>query len=592
MTAPPRLFTADPLVKAPGQLADVWHNQLVRTVVEQSIGRPDLAVLTFRDPTRKLTEATKIRIGTPLTVSAAVPKRRSMVELFSGEVTALELDFDSTGSFSVVHALGREHRLQRGRRVVAFENKTAEVIIREVITGGGLTPGDIDVPTVTYPQLTQAAVSDWEFLQDLAAQLGAVVSVDDRGHVHVAPPNPASAGTTVKLEHGDNLLALRGSLTTADQVGAVQVRGWDVAAKRAVVANVATRPSDSVRPHLAAQPALFGPATALVVDTPYGTTAEATAAADALAGSISAGFAELEAVATGAPELRAGTPITLVAASPDFDGDYTATTVRHTIDADTGYRSTVLVSATADRSLGGLTAGAGPRARAPRFPGVVTAVVAEVDKSAAGLVRLKFPWLDEDYKSGLVRTVQFGGQGGGVICPDVNDEVLVAFEQGCIDRPYVLGGLYNGRNGPSPHTLALTTGAGAVNRRSLVSRKGHRLELIDGIAGPPGVRVASGDGKLEIRLDAARDQLTLTRYGGHEQNQGTGPVSSIRLTADGITIDAGAGALTLTGGSVTVDAGAGALNLTGGSVTVTGRTGVSVDGGPETKLRGGFILLN
>jgi phage protein D len=574
MTAPGRSLTADPIVAAPGLLSPTWHKQLVRTVVEESIGRPDAAMLAFRDANHELLTQTGITIGRPLTVSVVVSETQSTAQLFAGEVTSLELEVDSTGSYTVVHALGRAHRLQRGRRVLAFRNMSAAAIVRKVAANAGLTPGEIKAPSVIYQQLTQAGVSDWDFLQDLAAQLGAVVSVDGKGNLDFGPPKPATAASGPrKLTYGGNLRVLRAALTSADQVASVQVRGWHVDAKKPLVANVSTKPSDTVRPGLATTPGMFGAATALVVGTPYGTQAETTAAARSLAESMSAGLGELEAVIDGAPPLRAGVPVTLAQAGPDFDGHYTATAVRHTIDADSGYLTTVLVSATQDRSLGGLTAGVGPRARGPRFPGVATGIVTDIREPGGnqrGWVKLRFPWLDDTYETDWVRTVQLGGQGGGVFSPDVNDEVLVGFEQGCIDLPYVLGGLYNGRDLPSPHKLPLVNSAGSVNRRSLVSRKGHRLELIDGIAGPPGVRIASGDDRLEVRLDAARDTITITASG-----QG-GAGSSIKLTPQGITVDAGAGQ----------------LELKGGTVSVTGKTEATVDGGLLANLRGQLVRIN
>jgi uncharacterized protein involved in type VI secretion and phage assembly len=36
-----------------------------------------------------------------------------------------------------------------------------------------------------------------------------------------------------------------------------------------------------------------------------------------------------------------------------------------------------------------------------------------------------------------------------VVMPEIGDEVLVAFEHGCAQRPYVLGTLWNGRGGRS-----------------------------------------------------------------------------------------------------------------------------------------------
>ena len=65
-------------------------------------------------------------------------------------------------------------------------------------------------------------------------------------------------------------------------------------------------------------------------------------------------------------------------------------------------------------------------------------------------MRLQFPWLDDTYVSDWTRTVQIGGLGGGGIFPlDVNDEVLVAFDRGALDHPFVIGGLYNGRDKPT-----------------------------------------------------------------------------------------------------------------------------------------------
>ena len=304
---------------------------------------------------------------------------------------------------------------------------------------------------------------------------------------------------------------------------------------------------------------------------------------------MSDGLGDLEIVVKGEPRVRAGSAIELTKAGPDFSGKYTATAVRHTIDADTGYRTTVLVTATADRSVAGLTGGVGPRARSPRFPGVATAIVTNVQEPGGkdrGWVRLKFPWLDDDYQSEWVRTVQLGGQGGGVFCPDVNDEVLVAFEQGCLDRPYVIGGLYNGEDLPSPHSMPLVGGTGVVNRRSLVSRKGHRLELIDGVTEKPGVRVASGDSRLEVRLDSSSQAVTVTVYGPG----GKDALSSIHLTSSGITVDAGTGTLDLKGATVNIKGTS--VNVEGTSVGVKGTTGVNVDGGLLATLRGTMVRIN
>jgi uncharacterized protein involved in type VI secretion and phage assembly len=186
-------------------------------------------------------------------------------------------------------------------------------------------------------------------------------------------------------------------------------------------------------------------------------------------------------------------------------------------------------------------------------------------------VKLRFPWLSDDYVTDWVRTVQFGGVGGGgVLSPEVNDEVLVGFEQGSLDHPYVLGGLYNGVDKPSPHDVPLVDStSGRVNRRSLVSRSGNRIELLDPPRGASGVRLATGNGHLEVLLNERDTSIKVTVHG-------TGTTSSITLNSQGIVVDAGTGD----------------LELRGRSVAITGRTDVRINGGALAELQGELVRIN
>jgi len=579
MAATGRSFAADPIVAAPGPLPPAWAQQLVSCVVDENVGLPDAATLTFRDPNHDMLTATGITIGTPLRVSVATVRDQAQELLFSGEVTALELDTDRTGSFTVVRALSKAHRLFRGRKVLAFRNMSAADIVRKVAAGAGLPTGKVETAPITYQQLSQANVSDWEFLHGLAQEHGTTLRVDRTGKLMLERPEPASGAPApstsadsnpLVLEYGRNLFALRAVLTSADQVDTVEVRGWDVAAKAALVAREPAVTSTTVVPGMRVRPAGRG-ARLTVTDTPYATQAETTAAARSLAAAVSAGVGEIEAVAEGNPRLRAGVPVALGNAGPAFSGRYTTTAAHHVLEPGSGYRTTVLVSTSPDRSLAGLVTGGNAPARGPRMPGLAIGVVTDIKEPGTadrGWVRLRFPWLAEDYVTDWVRTVQWGGVGGGgVFGPEVNDEVLVGFEQGSLDRPYVLGGLYNGVDKPSAHDVRLVEPTtGKLNRRSLVSRGGQRIELLDARGGPTGVRLASGDKKLEVLLDQRRQELTLSvRNGG-----------SITLSDRGITIDAGRGELV----------------LRGRDVSVTGTTGVRVDGGAQAVLRGRIVRIN
>ncbi|MGV9626564.1 VgrG-related protein [Streptomyces sp. NPDC003487] len=599
-----RSFAADPVIETPGELPRIWAAQLVSCVVDENMGLPDAAVLTFRDPDHEFLRATGITIGTPVRVSVVTVSGQARERLFDGEVTGLEVDRDRTGSFTVVRAYSRAHRLQRGRKVVAYRNMTAEAIVRKVAAGAGLACGRVEAAPVTYGQLSQANVSDWDFLQYLAQESGAQVHVDDKGLLHFAPPQKASGAPApstsatrnpMVLEYGRNLLALRASLSAADGASQVEVRGWDVTTKRPLVARAPSVESDTVVPGLSpALSARFGRSSKLTVtDTPYRTQAETTAAADATAAHVSASFGELEAVVEGNPRLRAGLPVALGNVGQAFSGRYTATAVQHVLEPHGGYRTTVWVSASPDRSLTGLVTGANAPARSPRMPGLAIGVVTDVREpggSQSGAVRLKFPWLDDTYVTDWVRTVQWGGKGGGgVVSPEVNDEVLVGFEQGLLDSPYVIGGLYNGVDTPSAHDVPLVDGtSGRVNRRSFVSRSGHRVELLDARApGPSGVRLRSADERLEVFLDDRRDRIELTVYAGRTRQA----LTSVRLDRKGITLDAGRGDVSVSGRNVDIQGRVG-VNVAGRKVRVSGSSEVTVDGGLLGVLKAKLIRIN
>jgi hypothetical protein len=315
---------------------------------------------------------------------------------------------------------------------------------------------------------------------------------------------------------GDNLLRFRSVVTSADQVKEVSVRGWDVKQKKALIG---TAPNQTASVQLSTSPATlagkFGNPVLVSSSTPYDSQAEVDAAAKALAEEIAGSFAAFDGVARGNPKLRAGAAVSLGLAGPAFDGRYTLTTTRHLYDPLEGYTTWFTVSGRQERSLLGLASGGGGGGNGHRIDGVVPAIVTNA-KDPEGLcrVKLKFPWLSDTYESDWVRTVQTGGGAtrGSMMVPEVNDEVLVAFEQGRIERPYVIGGLYNGIDKPGIPGAGLIDGGGLVNWRALVSRTGHRLVLSDE-AGKEFAQLATGDGKFYLVLDKAKTVVEISSNG-------------------------------------------------------------------------------
>ena len=109
--------------------------------------------------------------------------------------------------------------------------------------------------------------------------------------------------------------------------------------------------------------------------------------------------------------------------------------------------------------------------------GVVVGIVTNNnDPQGMGRVRVRFPWRGDDDESywARVATLMAGEDRGTFFLPEVDDEVLVAFDHGNINHPYVIGALWNGVDTP-PETNA----DGKNNIRTIKSRSGHEIIFDD-----------------------------------------------------------------------------------------------------------------
>jgi phage protein D/phage baseplate assembly protein gpV len=575
--------------------ADVEH-LLIEAYVDDNRNLPDMFVLRFRDSNRLVLSKTGVKIGSRVKIAIISTDTQTPDPLFSGEVTALEADFDPTGTFTLIRGYDLSHRLFRGRHAETYTQVTASDVAVKVARRAGLSIGKVDSTTTVFDQLSQGGVSDWHFLNGLAREIGYEVGVYDDQFEFCAPQsanaapaaNGAAATNPLVLELGTDLLRVRSAITSAEQVKETQVRGWDIAQKKAIIGTAPAQTTSADLP--GANPAdlahVFGDSTYVATDVPYRLQAEVDVAARAVAEQIAGAFAEFDGVTRGNPKISAGTAVSISNIGAPFDGKYTVTTSRHHFDQSAGYVTHFAVTGRQERSLLGLASGGGVPGQ--QLFGVVVAQVSDVnDPQGDGRVKLTYPWLSDTYVSDWARTVQLGAgkDRGAMIVPEVGDEVLVAFEQGDIRRPYVVGGLYNGMDTPKAGPInVVDSGSGEINRRSYVSRLGHRLDFLDQAGQSAGVTIRTGDDSLQFLMDATDTKLTVHSDGTVlvEAKQG------VTVDADASTVELKGGNIKLTGSSgVTIDGGGGAVQVTAG--TQLSLTGVSakLEGSAETEVKGG-----
>jgi phage baseplate assembly protein V len=176
-----------------------------------------------------------------------------------------------------------------------------------------------------------------------------------------------------------------------------------------------------------------------------------------------------------------------------------------------------------------------PTIHPDRIFGVVVGVVTNnQDPDNMHRVKVGFPWLKGDVESNWARVAaSMAGNGRGTyFLPEVDDEVLVAFEHGRIDHPYVIGSLWNGRDN-APESNA----DGENNHRTIQSRSGHVLRLNDQ-SGSETIEIIDKSGNNKIIIATADNSITIEADADITVTSSTGKLT---MQANGIEINSKAG---------------------------------------------------
>lgn len=136
---------------------------------------------------------------------------------------------------------------------------------------------------------------------------------------------------------------------------------------------------------------------------------------------------------------------------------------------------------------------------------VIGIVTNNKDPEGLGRIRVKFPWLSDENESNWARiaSLMAGKERGIFILPEIDDEVLVVFEHGDINRPYVIGSLWNGKDAPPE-----TNSDGKNNIRMIKSRSGHVIR-IDDTDGNEKIEIVDKTEKNMIKIDTKDNKISI-----------------------------------------------------------------------------------
>jgi len=208
--------------------------------------------------------------------------------------------------------------------------------------------------------------------------------------------------------------------------------------------------------------------------------------------------------------LKPGDKIRIEGDNFDAKGDYGLISVVHLYDQANGYRNEFTATPWMD-----YTGAEQPQPN--RMSGVVSArVVDHNDPRGMGRIQIKYDWMD-DARTAWARmtTPSAGGGRGFMFMPEIGDEVLVAFEHGDAERPYIIGALWNGvdsapRQGFWDGEVLQAVGSNGTqvaadmarnDIKRIVTKSGNRIQLVD-VGGKESIVISTPGGQMIQLIDS------------------------------------------------------------------------------------------
>jgi phage protein D len=563
-------------IQVAGQAIDpLLAAQLLEVRLESHLLLPATVSIRVADPLLEHIDSAPFDIGADLVVLLGAPAATSLTSLFDGQITTFEPEFTEHEVILAVRGYDRSHLMNRSPRTETYQQMSYSDIASQVASTAGLQSGTIDDAGGTLDFVQQSDETDWAFLWRLARAIGFEVTVDGK---KLNFRKPQAQDSPVSLTWGTTLLSFRPRVSAVQQVSSVTVRGWDPVAAQTIVGQASSPElTSSIGLDRSQVASTFGDGTVNVCDYPISTQAEADAVANGVAQRLASTFVEAEGVAIGDAQLTAGATVDISGVGQRFGGTYTLTEAIHVIRANGGYQTHLRVSGRARRGLIDLTASEpGSNWRNSVVVGVVTS---NSDPQNLGRIRVKYPALDDQHEGWWARIAapSAGANRGLLMLPVAGDEVLLAFEHGDDEHPYIIGSLWNGQ--AQPQTLVHDDGSFALRSdHQLIAQAAEQIS----VKGDQTVALEAGQdltAKASAKLTAqAESDATLQST----TNMTVKGVQSVTVQGSQATLKGDATTTVSAGGQLSVQAD-GQLVLKGATIQIQG-TGMVQISAPQIML--------
>lgn len=159
-------------------------------------------------------------------VSVHLGYKDDVEEVFSGEVTGFAPKFGEYGAPQMeVQIETKLHRLDKGERTRAYENKTTAQIIKEIITNHNLK-AEVEEFGPKHNYTEQRNITDYDYITQLAYKYGKAVWC--QGNTVYVKTEITPSDDDVILEWGKSIISARAKTSMTKQLSAATCTGWSI----------------------------------------------------------------------------------------------------------------------------------------------------------------------------------------------------------------------------------------------------------------------------------------------------------------------------------------------------------------------------
>ena len=411
------------------------------------------------------------------------------VSVFKGIIISHSNSIQSSGGSHLnIEAKDKAVKMTIGRRSKHFNNMTDSDMVEEIIGKYGLEK-EIEPSSISYPNVVQYDMTDWDFILMRMDRIGLICKMEDGKIVFKKPDT--SASPLLNIQFGMSILNYDASVDAREQTQTITAHAWDYNALEAIdtSANEPFIANEAGNFTIRSLSDTLGVDDYRLVHGGKLSQEEIQAWADAKAQKQRLAKVTGSVQINGSSDVLVDSFIALNGVGERFNGPVYVNAVKHQLEAGTWktdiqfvinpqWYAETIANSQHETSMGYL----------PTINGLTIGIVTDLeDPLDEARVRIKLPAVSntEEGVWARIASLDAGNERGFFFRPEIGDEVIVGCIHGDSSQLVILGMLHGGSNKPPLTASNANDEKGYTSREKMIwkfndSEKSIKIETPGG----------------------------------------------------------------------------------------------------------------